>query len=289
MLYVCATPIGNLGDVTLRVLEALRTVDLIAAEDTRRTRKLLAAQDIHTPLTSLFAHNEAQKTAQVLERLRAGERVALVTDAGLPGVADPGARLVAAALVEGLAVTVLPGASAPVTALVASGMASAAGFRFVGYLPRRASDLTRAWREWRRCGGVVVAFETPQRLVRSLALLASLQPEAQMAVCRELTKLHEEVLRGTLVDLAARFAAREGPSVRGQSTPAERAAVKGEITLVVDLGPSTAGAAPVDPADAARQLLARGLSRRDVAVALMVCLGTSRRASHEVVRAATTE
>jgi len=205
VLYVCATPIGNLDDVTARVLEALRAVELIAAEDTRRTRKLLARYDIHTATTSLFAHNEAAKTAYVLELLRAGRDVALVTDAGLPGVSDPGLRLVAATAGAGLPLTVLPGPSAPVTALVASGLASDQGFRFVGYLPRRAIDLRAAWDDWRRCGGIVVAFETGPRLARSLTGLATLAPEAPGAVCRELTKLHEEVARGTLAELAARF------------------------------------------------------------------------------------
>jgi 16S rRNA (cytidine1402-2'-O)-methyltransferase len=138
MLYVCATPIGNLGDVTLRVLETLRSVDLIAAEDTRRTRRLLARYGIHTPLTSLFAHNEARKTDYVLGLLREGSDVALVTDAGTPAVSDPGALVVALALREGLELTVLPGPSAVAAAVAASGLAGEEGFRFVGYLPRGA-------------------------------------------------------------------------------------------------------------------------------------------------------
>ncbi len=269
MLYVCATPIGNLDDVTTRVLETLRAVDLIAAEDTRHTRKLLARYDIHTPTTSLFAHNEAVKTAHLLARLRAGLDVALVTDAGLPGVSDPGLRLVAAAAAAGLALTVLPGPSAPVTAVVASGLAGDDGFRFVGYLPRRAGDLRDAWDAWRRCGGVVVAFETGHRLAASLARLAALAPDAPGAVCRELTKLHEEVARGTVAELALRF-------------PSE---VKGEITLVVDAGP----AAGVDEfageraRAAAAALRLAGLSRRDAAAALAVCLGIRRNEAKRMV------
>jgi 16S rRNA (cytidine1402-2'-O)-methyltransferase len=274
VLYVCATPLGNLGDVTLRVLEALGSVKLVAAEDTRRTRKLLTHYDIHTPLTSLFAHNEVQKTEYVIGMLRAGADVALVTDAGTPGVSDPGMRLVARAVAEGLPLTVLPGASAPVAALVTSGLAGDGGFRFVGYLPRKSAALASALREWRRAGGVVVAFETGKRLARSLAELAAGAPEASGAVCRELTKLHEEVVRGTLAELAARLSDE----------------VKGEITLVIDLGPEqAAAAADEDVSAAAHALLAKGLSKRDTAAALDVCLGVSHREAERIVRAAAGE
>ncbi len=278
MLYVCATPIGNLGDVTLRVLEALRAADLIAAEDTRRTRKLLAHYDIHAPLTSLFAHNEVAKTEHVLGELAAGKAVALVTDAGLPGISDPGSRLVAAALRAGHGVTVLPGPSAPLTALVASGLAGDSGFRFVGYLPRRARDLEEAWRGWQREGGAVVAFESPHRLARSLATLAGCAPEASAAVCRELTKLHEEIVRGTLAELAGRYAAGS-PQVRG------------EVTLVIDARRETAGTgsarADLDEASAgAEKLLRKGLSKRDAAAALAILLGVPKRVAEQTVRAA---
>ena len=265
MLYVCATPIGNLDDVSPRVLDALGAVELIAAEDTRRTRRLLSRFDLHTPLTSLFAHNEAEKTERVLGLLRQGRDVALVTDAGMPGVADPGARLVARTAAEGLPLTVLPGPSAVTTALVVSGLAGDEGFRFVGYLPRRAADLARSAAQWRRGGGVVVAFESPRRLAASLARLAAFAPGAPAAVCRELTKVHEEVLRGSLDDLAAEIAGREE--------------VRGEVTLVVDLGgPETeATGREAEAREAAAALLARGLSRRDAAAALHVCLGVPRR------------
>ena len=271
MLYVCATPLGNLGDVTLRVLETLGSVEVIAAEDTRRTCKLLARYDIHTPLTSLFAHNEAQKTEYVIGLLRAGTDVALVTDAGTPGVSDPGMRLVVRAVAEGLPLAVLPGASAPVAALVASGLAGEGGFRFVGYLPRKSAALASALREWRRGGGVIVAFETGKRLARSLAELAARVPEASGAVCRELTKLHEEIVRGRLTELTQRF-------------PGE---VKGEITLVIDFGPAQPGVATdEDVSAAARALLAKGLSKRDTAAALGICLGASHREAERIVREA---
>jgi 16S rRNA (cytidine1402-2'-O)-methyltransferase len=277
-LYVCATPIGNLGDVTPRVLEALRGVELVAAEDTRHTRKLLSHFGIRVPLTSLFKHNEAQKTEEVLALLRAGKDVALVSDAGMPGVQDPGMRLVARALQEGLDLTVLPGPSAVLTALVAAGL-EGEGFRFVGYLPRRARALEEALQGWRRTGGLVVAFDTGQRLGRSLAELAAALPQARAAVCRELTKLHEEVVRGELLELSAHYPA----AVLGAD---RTGAVRGEITLVLDLGPALDEAAAGRPEAraAARALLGRGLSRRDAAAALHVCRGLPRREADTLVR-----
>ncbi len=278
MLYVCATPIGNLGDVSPRVLDALRDAELVAAEDTRRTRKLLSHFDIHTPLTSFFQHNELQKTDDVLRLLRQGATVALVTDAGMPGVQDPGMLLVQKVVAEDLELTVLPGPSAVLTALVAAAI-SGDGFRFVGYLPRRARELEGEVAAWRRCGGLVVAFETGQRLARSLAVLAAALPQARAAVCRELTKLHEEVVRGTVLELSERF------PVPGPGTgPA--AAVRGEITLVIDVG------TPIDPdlarrpdtIAAAEALIGRGLSRRDATAALHICLRVPRREAERVVR-----
>ncbi len=278
MLTVCGTPIGNLGDVTPRVLDALRAADLVAAEDTRHTRKLLTHFGIHTPLTSLFRHNEARKTEEVLGRLRDGSRVALVTDAGMPGVQDPGARLISQALEEGLGVVVLPGPSAVTTALVASGLSGGA-FRFVGYLPRRPRELETALHDWRRSGGVVVAFETGRRLARSLSVLADALPEAKGAVCRELTKVNEEVVRGTLVELSERY------SLAG-STTGTAGVVRGEITLVLDLGaPLDDEAASWRAAEAAAgELLRRGLSRRDAAAAVQVCLGLLHREAEALVR-----
>jgi len=285
MLLVCATPIGNLDDVTLRVLETLRSADLIAAEDTRRTRKLLSHFDIHVPLTSFHAHNEDRKAGEVLAALRSGATVALVTDAGMPLISDPGAGLVEAALAEELPVTVLPGASAPTAALVASGLAGDGSYSFVGYLPRRRTDLEAAARRWRVAGDLVVAFESPRRLPKSLAALAEVAPDVAAAVCRELTKLHEQVARGTLDELAARY-------------PVDGPAVRGEITLVADFGisgPDDAragrrGQAETGAADEAAlrelagRLLERGLSRRDATTALAVCLGVRKRDAEPIVR-----
>jgi len=278
MLYVCATPIGNLGDITPRVLDALREAELVAAEDTRRTRKLLTHFGIQTHLTSFFQHNELQKTDEVLRLLRAGSTVALVTDAGMPGVQDPGMLLVQKVVKEGLDMTVLPGPSAVLTALVAAGIAGE-GFRFVGYLPRRARELETSLAAWRRVGGLLVAFDTGQRLARSLAVLAAHLPEARAAVCRELTKVHEEVVRASLLELSERYPV---PSPDAGPT----SAVRGEITLVIDLGlPLDDEAARRPDADAAAgALLARGLSRRDAAAALHVCLGMPRREAERLTR-----
>ncbi|HZQ15445.1 MAG TPA: 16S rRNA (cytidine(1402)-2'-O)-methyltransferase [Gaiellaceae bacterium] len=227
-LAVCATPIGNLDDVTLRVLDELRAADVVLAEDTRRTRGLLDRHGITARLLSYHEHNEAARAAELLPRLRAGERMALVSDAGMPLVSDPGGRLVRAALEAGVPVTVLPGPSAVETALVASGLAGER-FAFVGFLPRRAGELDAFWRESAAWGTALVAFESPARLPATLRSLAAFDPGREVAVCRELTKLHEEVVRGSAAEVAGRFT--EPP--------------KGEITLVlgsVRAAPDVAGA-----------------------------------------------
>jgi len=244
-LAVCATPIGNLDDVTLRVLDELRHADAVLCEDTRRTRTLLDRHGIGAALVSYHRHNEAGRTAEFLPRMSAGERVALVSDAGLPGVNDPGARLIAAALDIGVAVTVLPGASAVETALVASGL-GADRYQFLGYLPRGAAALGGLWEELTGWPHAAVAFESPKRLPSTLASLAAALPERPTAVCRELTKRFEEVVRGLPSELAERFA--EAP--------------KGEITLV--LGPSGRTTQGDDRAalEAIDALVAEGVGRR---------------------------
>jgi len=256
-IAVCATPIGNLDDVTLRVLAELRAADLVLAEDTRHTRGLLARHGIETRLLSYHEHNEATRVAELLPRLEAGERIALVSDAGLPGVSDPGARLVRAALDAGVPVTVLPGPSAVQTALVASGLA-ADRYAFVGFLPRRAGELDALWRALASWDGAVVAFESPQRLPRSLRSLATVEPEREVAVCRELTKRFEEVVRGTADELAGRFA-----------TPP-----KGEITLVLGSRPALRDLAPAHAAVA--ELVAAGTPRGAAADVVARLTGASR-------------
>ncbi len=252
-LAVCATPIGNLRDVTLRVLDELREADLVLCEDTRQTRVLLDRHGISPGrLVSHHRHNEARRVTEMLPRLVAGERIALVSDAGLPGINDPGARLVRAALDAGVPVTVLPGSSAVETALVASGLPGDQ-YRFLGWLPRRATELDALWAELATWPHPSVAFESPQRLGASLARLAAVDPDREVAVCRELTKRFEEVARGTAADLAQRF---EGP-------------VRGEITVVV-------GAA--DPA-----ATDDGFDAALAAVAELVDSGAARRVAAEVV------
>src|SRR5438874_6293653 len=174
-LAVCATPIGNLADITLRVLDELRDADVVLCEDTRHTRTLLQRHGIDARVLSYHEHNEAARTAELLPRLAAGERMALVTDAGLPGVSDPGARIVRAALDAGVAVTVLPGPSAVETALVASGL-TAERYQFVGFLPRGERALTAFWEELGSWPWPTVAFESPRRLPASLASLARVDP-----------------------------------------------------------------------------------------------------------------
>jgi 16S rRNA (cytidine1402-2'-O)-methyltransferase len=258
-LAICATPIGNLDDVTLRVLDELRSADVVLCEDTRHTRVLLDRHDITARLLSYHEHNEAKRTAELVPRLAAGEKMALVSDAGLPGISDPGARLVAAALAAGVPVTVLPGASAVETALVASGFA-AERYQFVGFLPRGATALRSLWDELSRWPHPVVAFESPRRLPATLRSLADADPERAVAVCRELTKKFEQVVRGTAVDVAGHFA--EPP--------------KGEITLV--LGPGAAGgAADTDAAVAVvRELVAAGLAHRQAAELVARLTGAAR-------------
>jgi 16S rRNA (cytidine1402-2'-O)-methyltransferase len=257
-LAVCATPIGNLDDVTLRVLEELRTADVLLCEDTRHTRVLLDRHGIRgAKLLSYHEHNEAKRTAELLPRLETGERVALVSDAGMPGISDPGARLVAAALEHGVPVTVLPGASAVDTALVASGFA-AERYQFLGFLPRGAGALSSLWDELARWPYPAVAFESPQRLPATLRSLADVQPGRQVAVCRELTKRFEEVVRGSAAEVAARFA--EAP--------------KGEITLVIGAGaeePDVEGGL-----EAVAELVGAGVPRRLAADVVARLTGASR-------------
>jgi 16S rRNA (cytidine1402-2'-O)-methyltransferase len=243
-LVVCATPIGNLEDVTLRVLAELRAADVVLCEDTRHTRGLLTRHGISdVKLLSYHEHNEAARTDELLPRLVAGERIALVSDAGMPGVSDPGARIVRAALEAAVLVTVLPGPSAVETALVASGFAGEA-FQFVGFLPRKANELAALWATLTM---TTVAFESPQRLPATLASLASFDAARPVAVCRELTKKFEEVVRGRAAEVSARFA----------HPP------KGEITLVIGAGerePDEAAAL-----QAVAELVAAGVARKRAA------------------------
>ena len=262
-LAVCATPIGNLADVSLRVLETLREADVVLCEDTRRTRILLDRHGIDARLLSYHRHNEAARTAEAAARLAQGETVALVSDAGLPGVNDPGARLIAEAIVAGHPVTVLPGASAVETALVASGLVGDR-YQFVGYLPRRVGELRALAEELAQWSHPVVAFESPRRLPASLRVLAERMPARPAAVCRELTKRFEEVVRGSLQELAERFV--EPP--------------KGEVTLVLGSDATASGHAVGVSAEkaaaAVAELVGAGVARKRAAELVARLTGTSR-------------
>ena len=219
VLYLVATPIGNLGDITLRALETLRAVDVIAAEDTRHSQILLRHHGIEgKALVSFHEHNEAQRTAEFVERMKAGANVAVITDAGLPGISDPGARLIRACQHERLPYTIVPGASAPLLAIVGSGFALDAGWFFGGFLPNKSGGREREIRRALEREIVSVFFESPHRLQRTLELMASLEPDREICVARELTKKFEEYRRGRTQELAAHYLAH----------PA-----KGEIVLVV--------------------------------------------------------
>jgi len=269
-LVVCATPIGNLGDVTIRVIEALKSADVIEAEDTRVARKLLGRYGISTPLEPYHAQNLERRTPEVVERVAAGAVVALVSDAGTPGVSDPGAHLVDACIDAGLTVEVLPGASAILTALVASGLPTHA-FYFGGFLPRKAGDRIRALEKLATLDATLVFYESPRRAASTLASLAEALPGRTAVMARELTKLHEEVARGEVGELAAATAARE---------------LKGEVVLLI--GPPARGAsgeAVVPDAAGLRAqveaLVSAGASRKDAVRAVSERTGVSRNAVYD--------
>ena len=217
MLYVVATPIGNLGDITLRALDVLKLVDLIAAEDTRHSGILLKHYQIDKPLISYHQHNEAMRTAQLVERLAAGENIALITDAGTPGLSDPGARLVRECIKRELPFTILPGPSSILTALIGSGF-STDKFFFVGFLPNKSGGRERELRAAAARDETTVFFESPHRLMKTLRAAVEILQDRQLCVARELTKKFEEFRRGTASELLARYEAHPP---------------KGEIVLVI--------------------------------------------------------
>ncbi len=217
-LYICATPIGNLQDITLRVLSVLSSVGVIAAEDTRHTRKLLSFHGISKPLVSYHEHNKDEAGTVLIEKLLAGEDVALVTDAGMPAISDPGNDLVASAAQAGISVVPVPGPSAVTAALSVSGL-FADEFTFVGFLPRSKRRLLSLLEEFRSQKRALVAYESPRRLVSSLEIMAEFDPIRRVCITRELTKVHEEVFRGTTSEARDFFSAKE---------------VLGEITVILE-------------------------------------------------------
>ena len=255
-LIVCPAPIGNMDDITKRVRDALVTANYIACEDTRRTGRLLDRLEIRPKprLVSNHEGNEISRAEELTKRIERGERVALVSDAGMPAISDPGYRLVHACIERGLEIDVLPGPSVVPVALVASGLPTDR-WRFEGFLPRRAGEMERVLRSTE----TVVAFESPRRIGASLAALAAIAPERQAAVCREMTKLHEEVTRGTLSELALRY----------KSEP------KGEIVLVI--GPAESAQHGADMAfavEALKRLVQSGARPRAAATVVAALTGT---------------
>lgn len=264
-LFVVATPIGNLDDITMRALNVLRQVDLIAAEDTRHSRRLLQHYDISTPLTSYHEHNESAKAGQLLDLLQDGRDVALITDAGTPGISDPGYRVVRAAHDHGLAVVPVPGASAVVTALAASGLPSDA-FSFHGFFPRKKGAARAILEQLAKNGGTHIFFESPNRLSATLELFAEVAPSCEVCVARELTKVHEEIRRDQPAALAHHY--RQEPP-------------RGECVILAYSTPSAAGA---DLPDAARlrdlvdaAMEDQGLTRRDAVRSVAARLNVPRR------------
>jgi 16S rRNA (cytidine1402-2'-O)-methyltransferase len=263
-LVVVPTPIGNLGDLSPRAAAALREADLVACEDTRRTATLLRHAGSTAPMVPAHEHNEAARAADLVRRMRGGAVVALVADAGTPAVSDPGARVIRAAVDAGLPVTVLPGPSAALTALVASGLA-AEPHVVVGFFPRRPAERRRLLARLAAVPATVVGFESPRRLGALLAEVAEIEPDRPVAVARELTKLHEEVVRGTAADLAERYATPPrgevtvvlGPPGGGERMPADREALDAGVGLLVDAG--------LSPARVAEAVAALGAAPRNAA------------------------
>jgi 16S rRNA (cytidine1402-2'-O)-methyltransferase len=250
-LYLVATPIGNLEDITLRALRVLRAVDRIACEDTRQTAKLLGHFGIRTPTVSYHAHNESSRADELVEALKSGGRIAVVSDAGMPGIADPGATIAAAAIAAGVAVYPIPGANAALSALIASGL-NAESFTFHGFLPSKEGarrTILEALHK-QQTNTTAIFYETPHRILSALADTVSVfGPHQRIALARELTKLHEEFLRGTAAEVLATLSAR--PSIRG------------EMVLLLELSPTTEATQTSLADEVAALMISESLSEKD--------------------------
>jgi 16S rRNA (cytidine1402-2'-O)-methyltransferase len=271
-LVLVATPIGNLGDLSPRAVEALRDADVIAAEDTRRTRTLLTHAGVSASgrLVAVHEHNERQRAVELVDEIRRGGTVALVTDAGMPGISDPGARVARVCAEAGLRVDVVPGPSAALAALVVSGLPTDR-FVFEGFLPRKGSERRTRLREVASDPRTVVLFEAPPRVAATLAdLAAACGAERPVAVARELTKIHEETFRGTLAEAIAHVA---------EQVP------RGEHVVVLGGAPPAADATDDDVAEAARTELEGGASTREAADRVAERLGVGRRRAYDAVLA----
>lgn len=279
-LVICPTPLGNLGDLPPRACMALETCDVVCCEDTRVTGKLLAALGIQKRLERLDEAFLAQKADSVLDRVEAGECVCYCSDAGMPGVSDPGQRLIERAYERALAVEVLPGGTAVVTAYVASGFTGPC-FYFGGFFPRKAGERASVLESLRALDAVLVFYESPNRIVSALETVAEAFPLRNVAVCRELTKIHEEVVRGLSGEVAHEFAER---AAEGQ--------IKGEIVLVIDASSTAevdaqASASAHDAREEAAALLVAGeLSKKEIVAHLRKAYGLSRNDAYEIVHGA---
>ncbi|MGI8427119.1 MAG: 16S rRNA (cytidine(1402)-2'-O)-methyltransferase [Actinomycetota bacterium] len=266
-VFICATPIGNLEDVTFRLLRVLSEASLIAAEDTRHTRKLLTHHGVKAKLISYHDHNENTQLPYLLEQLGRGSTVALVTDGGMPGVSDPGYKLVLACVEQGIPVEVIPGPSAVLAALVLSGL-PIARFCFEGFLPRKAGDQRRRLEALALDDRTIVIFESPKRVRATLGLMMSVFGDRKLALCRELTKVHEQVLRGAISDVIAQLPEQ----------------LKGEIVLVVE-GKQREKQADhlLEATQFARQLLSEGIPKSRSAAEAAALFSTPRRAIYEAL------
>ena len=247
-LFVVATPIGNLEDITYRAVRVLKEADAIACEDTRHTRKLLDHYGIDRPLLSYHEHNEAERTAQLLERLRDGRSIALVSDAGTPLISDPGYRVISAAAKEGIRIIPVPGPSAAIAALSASGLPTDA-FRFCGFVPAKAGQRLRLFEALVDETATLIFYEAPHRILETLEAMRAPFRTRPVVIGRELTKMHEELLRGTIESVAAELAARP--------------AVKGELTILIGAGERSAAEFTEPVRDAVKRFEAEGIPRME--------------------------
>jgi 16S rRNA (cytidine1402-2'-O)-methyltransferase len=267
ILFVVATPIGNLEDMTYRAVRVLGEVDLIACEDTRHTRKLLDHYGIAKPLVSYHEHNEAERTKELVENLKGGKRIALVSDAGTPLVSDPGYRVVVAAAAEGIRVEPIPGPSALLAALTVAGLPTDA-FYFGGFLPAKSAQRRRTLDELDALDCTLAFYEAPHRLQETLTDIAEVSPKRTVCVCRELTKLHEEVVRGTAEEVLASFRQKE---------------VRGEITLLLGKPVQKESGDPKEIAAEVMKLIETGTPRMDAMKAIAKRYGLSKRAVYDAL------
>lgn len=269
-LYLCATPIGNLEDITLRALRILKEVDVIAAEDTRHTRKLLSFYDIHTPITSYHEHNEREKGRQLISDIKSGKTVALVSDAGTPGISDPGYELVVMAVKERIKVIPIPGASAGIAALAASGLPTER-FVFEGFLPRSGKDRNAALKKILSDERTVIFYESPYRIVKTLSEILDLGGNRNVVVTRELTKVYEQFIRGSISEVLEHFLKHKP---------------KGEFTVILEGKTGEKEVKPVTPVDLneyVQGLISQGMDKKTAIKTVAQSLGISKREVYSAV------